>query len=379
MSSFKQLSLAVFSVVLAATVVSAGVENTGTLSIGNTTAQQGDTGVQVVFSADTTTTASFGLTVLTFSVNFDPALCPHLSNLSVATAGRTTGAPEISGNSCPGNGSIMFNMADAGGAVVLPDGSGAIMTWSFDVSGSAPTGMFPLTISGQSAFAGPFEVAMQVSPGQLTIQGVEVATNTPTNTATITPTSTPTNTPTNTPTETNTLPPTDTPTEGPSPTPTNTPTNTPTGTSTNTPTHTPTNTPSSTPTNTPTETSTPTHTSTPTNTPIPTPRILTGASAGSTTVAGSAAANSTVEIRTVPGGEVLGTAVAGAGGNYIANLNRALVGGETIRAFDISNGLPGANVQVGAPPAPIPAVGWTGATALVLLLSMGLVWRLRRE
>src|SRR5690606_24540115 len=131
MSSFKQLSLTVFSVVLSATVASAGAVNTGTLSIGNATAQQGDTGVQVVISADTTTTASFGLTVLTFSINFDTALCPHLSNLSVTAAGRTTGVPEISGNSCPGTGSIMFNMADSGGAVVLPDGSGAIMTWTF--------------------------------------------------------------------------------------------------------------------------------------------------------------------------------------------------------------------------------------------------------
>ncbi len=382
MSRLKQLAFVGLSVSFAATIAQAGVANSGSLSVGTAVAMPGDTGVQVVISADTVTNEFIaGLTVLTFSVNFDTALCPHLTNLTVARAGRIplSATPEISGNSCPGTGSVMFNLSDPGGAVSVPDGSGPIITWTFDVGGGSPTGVFPLTVSGLTAASGPADVSMSTAAGQLTITGD------PTNTPTISPTSTPTATPSSTPTSTNPPVPSDTPTEGPSPTPTNTPSITPTSTPTNTPTETNTPTQTSTPTNTPTitsthtPTSTPTSTNTPTNTPVPTPRIVTGASAGSTSVAGTAAPNSTVEIRTVPGGEVLGTTMAGPGGSYSLTLNRALVAGETIRAFDTTNDLPGADVQVGGPPAPIPAVGWSGAAALVIFLSMGLVWRLRRE
>lgn len=397
MSRLNQFALAVLSIAIA-TTASAGVSNSGTLNVGTAVATQGDAGVQVVISATTATNDVInGLTALTFSINFDAALCTHLTAQSVTAAGRTTGSPEISGTLCPGTGSVMFNLSDAGGAVVLPDGTGSIMTWSFNVSGTAPTGVFPLTVSGLSGASGPITVNLVSTPGQLTINGLAGPTNTPTNTSSPTNTSTPTNTPTNTstptntPTNTNTSAPTDTPTDGPTPTPTNTPTNTntPTITPTSTPTNTPTNT--LTPTNTPTQTNTPTftntptttptstHTNTPTNTPIPTPRINTGATDGSSTVAGTAAGNATVEIRTVPGGEVLGTATAGPGGSFIAFLSRPLVGGESIQAFDTTNGLPGAVLQVASPPAPIPAVGATGAAVLILLMSVGLAWRLRRS
>lgn len=373
MSRFKQLALALIPVAAVALVVSPAAANTGTLVVGTATANQGDTGVQISISSETSTTS--GISLLTFSINFDSSLCTHLTNLSVTAAGRTTGTPEISGNSCPGTGSIMFSLADIGGSSILPDGSGPIMTWTFDVSGSAPIGMFPLTLSGVTASFGPQDIAITPANGQLTINGVVVPTNTPTVTPTSTPTSTPTDTHTAGPSPTPTNTPTSTPSFTPSHTPTNTPSFTPSGTPTNTPTTTATNTPTNTPTFTPTPSSTPT----PTNTPIPTPRILAGASNGSNSVSGSAAGNATVEIRTVPGGEVLGTAIAGPGGGYTAFLSRNLVGGETIRAFDTTNGLPGADVQVSAPPAPIPAVGLTGAVALILLMSFGLAWRLRRE
>ncbi len=285
MSRLKQFALVGLAATLVVSAAHAGVPNSALLAVGTTTADQGDSGVQVTISADTTTNAVInGVTALTFSVDFDVTLCPAISNLSVVAAGRTTGTPEISGNSCPGSGSVMFNLSDAGGAVVLPDGSGPIMTWSFDLSGSAPTGMFPLALSGVSAASGPVAVTVESVSGQLTVNGPVVPTATitatgtatnspvPTETATVGPTSTETEIPTNSPvpTETSTpVPPTETPTDGPTATQTETATitNTPTVTETPTITNTPTQT------NTPTETSTAgpsfTPTATRTRPPIP--------------------------------------------------------------------------------------------------------------
>lgn len=372
MSRLKQLALVLVTSICTGTAAIAGTGNTGSLNIGSAVAMQGDTGVQITISSTTATNDIInGVTALTFSIDLDSTLCANLSSLSVAAAGRTTGVPEISGTDC-GAGQIMFNLSDAGGAVVVPDGTGAIMTWTFNVSGSAPTGTFPLTVSGELAASGPVTVSLSTTPGQLTINGVEV------------PTSTPVDTPTPQATATNTVP-TDTPTEGPTqthtstPTITNTPLPTQTPTNTSTTTQTPTQTPTRTSTTTLTITNTPTITSTATNTPIPTPRITSGASLGSSAVSGTAAGNANIEIRTSPGGEVLGTATAGANGSFVVFLNRALAGGDAIQAFDTTNGLAGAIIQINAPPAPIPAVDPMGAALLILLMTGGLVWRLRRS
>ncbi len=289
MSRRKQFVLGVLAVAFTATAGYAGtVDNFGTLSIGTTVADQGDAGVQVTISANTTSNAVFnGTTVLTFSIDLDGGLCSALSTLSVVKTGRTTGTPEISGTSCNGSGSVMFNLSDAGGAVVLPDGDGPIMIWSFDVSGSSPTGPFPLSVSGASAFSGPAEILpLDTVAGQLTVNGPAVPTSTatatgtatnspvPTDTPTVGPTSTQTETATNSPVPTETptdVPPTDTPTEGP----TSTQTNTATITDTPTVTETPTVTDTPTVTNTPTETSTagPSFTPTATRTRPPIPVI----------------------------------------------------------------------------------------------------------
>lgn len=391
MSRLKQFALVLIAATSTGSAAIAGTGNTGTLTIGTTVASQGDTGVAVSISATTATNDVInGVTALTFSISLDSTLCSSLSNLAVVAAGRTTGNPEISGISC-GSGQIMFNLSDAGGAVVVPDGAGAIMTWTFDVSGSAPTGVFPLTVSSPLAASGPVTVGLSTVAGQLTINGVTPPTNTPgasTPTNTVAP-STPTNTvapstPTNT-VQPTTAAPTNTNTAGPSATPTNTPTNTSSPTITNTPTHTltPSSTPTSTttPTVTPTRTNTasPTITSTPTNTPIPTPRITGGASFGSNVVSGIGAGNANIEIRTSPGGEVLGSAVSGANGNFVVFLNRALQDEDAIQPFDTTNGLAGPIVQIDAPPAPIPAVDPIGAAVLMILLAGGLFWRLRRS
>jgi hypothetical protein len=377
MSRLKQLALVLIATTLAGTAALAGTGNTGSLSIGTTVATQGDTGVAVTISATTATNDIGGapnISAMTFSINLSSTLCGNLSNLAVVAAGRTTGTPEISGINC-GGGQIMFNLSDAGGATVLPDGSGAIMTWTFDVSGSTPPGVFPLTVSDQFAASGPVTVALTTSAGQLTIEGVAVPTSTPEDTAT------PEATATNTVAPTNTTPPepTDTPTEGPTPTNTSSPTITNTPLPTATPTNTGTNTQTPTNTASPTATNTAPPSATPTNTPIPTPRITSGASFGSSVVSGTGAANANIEIRTSPGGEVLGSATAGANGSFTVFLNRALEGGDAIQAFDTTNGLAGAVIQINAPPAPIPAVDPIGAALLIVLMAGGLAWRLRRS
>ena len=119
--------------------------------------------------------------------------------------------------------------------------------------------------------------------------------------------------------------------------------------------------------------------SSPTNTPIPTPRITSGANFGSNTVSGVGAPNANIEIRTSPGGEVLGSAVSNASGQFVVLLSRALQAGDAIQPFDTTNGLAGPIVQIEGPPAPIPAVDPIGAAILMIILAGGLVWRLRRN
>jgi uncharacterized repeat protein (TIGR01451 family) len=114
----------------------------------------------------------------------------------------------------------------------IPDG--LLYTCRFDVVGSAPPGVYPITTSNELAqdpdamFVGP----VAGTDGQVTIVLVG-----PTYTPSLTPTvtNTPSLTPTETPTETPTFTPTDTPTDTPTPTPTDTPTNTPTPTPTEPP------------------------------------------------------------------------------------------------------------------------------------------------
>lgn len=96
-------------------------------------------------------------------------------------------------------------------------------------------------------------------------------------------------------------------------------------------------------------------------------------------VSGTGAANANIEIRTSPGGEVLGSATSGANGSFTVFLNRTLEGGDAIQAFDTTNGLAGAVIQINAPPAAIPAVDPIGAALLIVLMAGGLAWRLRRS
>jgi hypothetical protein len=393
MSRLKQRALSVVSLVLFAATAFAGT-NSAVLSVGTTVADQGETGVEVTISADTMT--PLGASGVTFSILFDVSLCPHLSNLDVSNAGRTTGVAELSGMGCPGTGSAMFNITGTPGSEVLPDGSGPIMTWVFDIGPGSPTGDFPLTLSDATITSGPLTIPTTLENGQLTINGTGTPTEpVPTDTATIpVPTDTPTQVPptdiptevpptdvpteippTSTPTEVST----DTPTEEPTESPTDGPTSTPTATATasDTPEDTPTPSNTATATETPTASNTPTASDTPTNTPIPAPQITGGASDGSTAVNGTAAANANIEIITVPGGEVLGSATAGSDGRFFVALNRPLNAPEEIQPSDTTNGLFGNVVSITAPPAAIPAVDPIGAAILIILMAGGLFWRVR--
>jgi len=241
--------------------------------------------------------------------NFSPALpapTPNPIDLTSQLNGGGGGTFNLQGaTGCASGGGCGNSVVSSGSfsflevARVLTESENNTATWSASGGINPNNSAAPLANATGVATAQVYvntttPTETPTETGTPTETPTETATSTHTGTITRTPTDTPTstNTPSRTPTNTPTLTPTVTHTPTVTQTSTQTPTNTPTATPTAT--HTPTSTPTSTPTFTPTftPTQTPTSTPTPTETPTITPTVagmvvvVTGDTAGSTTITG---------------------------------------------------------------------------------------------